>query len=334
MSQQQPPPGGTPPEQPVPPQQPVPPEQPPLAQDPDAPQGQPSPPLPSPPLPSPPQPPGLAVPPGGPGMPPPGPPVATPGGNFRSGKNKTIAIIFGAVVGIGVLGALGAAVFGGGHEATTTAKSVEPGSPGSGILHPTPVGAISTTPAPAEATPTESASPAPVPTPEPTPEVQPTAPAAGGDVVTIGNGVQIAVPSGWHVLGDQGDSSVNLADDSGSWIYALTGTVETTADAASVLQGNLDAFLPGDYYSQLQLGDINALDPFGSIVSAAVINYQGQWVDSQGSTAVRGTIYAAVRQDGSALLMSAEHSPPKDFQDSSSSWGPVIDASFNAFGGS
>ncbi|MCW2843814.1 MAG: hypothetical protein JWN22_1730 [Nocardioides sp.] len=40
-----------------------------------------------------------------------------------------------------------------------------------------------------------------------------------------------------------------------------------------------------------------------------------------------------MRQDGTALAISAEHAPPDGFDASTGSWGPLIDTTFNLFGG-
>jgi hypothetical protein len=117
-------------------------------------------------------------------------------------------------------------------------------------------------------------------------------------------------------------------------VYALTGVVDPTSDAASLLDSNRDRFLPGDYYSQLATSDITPLNPFGSVVSIAAMDYEGLWVDNQGSTPVYGRIYAAVRQDGTALMLGVEHTPPEDFESSADSWGQVVDGAYGVFGGS
>jgi hypothetical protein len=357
------------PEQPVPPQQPQPPvQQPPAQPQPPAPpvqqppyQGQ------QPPYQQPPQqpyqqqPPAYAPPPaqqvpgqpgqppaqqwqpapqgyaGPPGGPPMGPmPTGTPGGNFKSGKGKTIGLIVGGVVAIGLLGGIGAVVFSGGDDGGKV-DSASPTSGGDGVLHPSPVGNTtppSPTPTPTDTpteTPTETPTdtptteaPSPTPTPEPTPQ-PPT-----GDTVTIGDGVQIVVPDGWSVVGDVGKNAVYLGDGDGSFVFALTGHADASTDAASIISQNMDVVLPPDYYN-VQTSDISAAETFGSVVSFAVMDYKGQLVDSQGSKAVYGQIYAGVRQDGTVLIINPEHSPPKDYAGSSQSWAEVLNAAFNLF---
>ncbi len=154
-----------------------------------------------------------------------------------------------------------------------------------------------------------------------------------GTTATIGSGVQIFVPSGWDIAG-QGDDEIGLTSGDGSWAYALTGVGQPSVEASAVLSANLDTMLPPDNYSQLQTGDVRPLEAFGSVVSVAVMDYEALWVDAQSSIPLHGQVYVAVRQDGVALLIAVEHSPPGDFQATIDSWSPVVDNSFNLLGGS
>lgn len=254
-----------------------------------------------------------------------GPP---PGGNFNSSKGKTIALIVGGVVAIGLLGGIAAIVLGGGDDQGKV-TTVSPEINNTGILNPSPIGSASPQPDPGLPTPTDPTPTAPSPTPEPTPEPPP-----AGDSVTIGNGVQIFLPDTWQIAGDPGESSVNMSDGNGTYLYALTGTDNPSTDAGSIISGNLESLLPSSNYSQVKMSDISPLEPFGSVVSFAVLDYKALWVDSQGSTPLYGQIYAAVRQDGTVLVINPEHSPPDEYEASYSSWGPVLENSFNAFGSS
>lgn len=262
-----------------------------------------------------------------------GPP---PGGNFKSGKGKTIALIVGGVVAIGLLGGVGALVLGGGGDEKKV-TTVSPETNNTGILNPSPIGSASPQPDPGLPTPTDPTPTAPTPTPEPTPTPTPEPtpePPPAGDTVTIGNGVQIVLPDTWQVAGSPGESSVNMSDGNGTYLFALTGTDNPSTDAGSIISGNLESLLPSSNYSQVKMSDISPLEPFGSVVSFAVLDYKALWVDSQGSTPLYGQIYAAVRQDGTVLIINPEHSPPDEYEASYSSWGPVLENSFNLFGSS
>ncbi len=300
-------------------QPPVPPQQPPVPPRPAATQ-----PLPPAPTSAPPQgPPAGYYPPQPPGgyapMPPP------PGSLHKTGKGKTIGIIVAGVVGIGVLGGLGAVIFGGGDDDKDDVTTSEANGNGSGILDPEPVGTATPTADPTAA-PTEAS-----PTPEPTEE--PTTPPVDGTTATIGSGVQVFVPSGWEIAG-QGSDDIGLNDGNGSWAYALTGVGDPSVEASAVLSANLDSMLPPDNYSQLKTSDVRPLEAFGSLVSIAVMDYEALWVDSQATIPLHGQVYVAVRQDGVALLISVEHTPPGDFEAVIDTWAPVVDNSFNLLGGS
>ena len=265
------------------------------------------------------------TPPPPPAYPPPPPrPPAPPPANHKSGKAKTIGLIVGGVVLAGLAGGLVAVVAGGGDDGASSSQAP---ATNTGILDPKPVGSIdapSSEPTPSEA-PTEQ------PTEEPVPQSEEPQPAADG--VTVG-GVTVALPDGWSVMGDVGSDNAAFTDEDGSWVYVLTGTVDPTTDAGALLTGNLDYFVGGDNYSQVKVGDVAPLDPFGSMVSGATVDYRATWVDAQGSMPLRGAIWAAVRQDGTALIVSAEHAPPDDWDASAEAWGPVVDGTFNQFGGS
>ncbi|MDQ4053305.1 MAG: hypothetical protein M3237_11490 [Actinomycetota bacterium] len=270
-----------------------------------------------------------------PGYDPPPPPDGhpsppPPGSLHRSSKGRTIGIIVAGVVGVGVLGGLGAVIFGGGDAKDDDVTTSEAKGNGSGILDPEPVGTATPEPDPT-VEPTDTPTTDPTPTPEPTSE--PTTPPVEGDTETIGAGVQVFVPSGWEVTG-RGNDDVGLSDGDGSWAYALTGVDDPSVEASAVLSANLDTMLPADNYSQLETGDVRPLEAFGSVVSVAVMDYEALWVDAQASIPLHGQVYVAVRQDGVVLLIAVEHTPPGDFTASIGDWGQVVDNSFNLLGGS
>ncbi len=115
---------------------------------------------------------------------------------------------------------------------------------------------------------------------------------------------------GWEVVG-QGDSDVLLGDGDNSFVYAVTGTVDPSTDAASVISASMDSILPKQSYTQLKKTDIAALESFGSVVSMAGMQYRATWTDQQASVPLQGLLICAVRQDGTAIIMTAEHAPPE-----------------------
>lgn len=234
----------------------------------------------------------------------------TPAPSFRSSKGKTIALVVGAMVVIGALGAAAAALAGGEHSPQQRAAT--PG--GSGILNPTPIGNL------------DGGTDAPEPQPSPDGE-----PVPSGDGIVIGGIATIPVPAGWAIAGES-DIDLLLEDGNNSWVYATTGVEDPSADAGALLSDIVPAILPAENYSQLETSAVTPVQPFGSLVSVATMEYQAMWVDAQGIMPVAGVIYIAVRQDGSTLVMSAEHTPPEDLAASEASWGPLIDDAFNLFG--
>jgi hypothetical protein len=279
---------------------------------------------------------------------PPAPPAQqppVPGGNFRSNPVRTIGLIVAGVVAVGVLGALAQVVFGGEDDFGPTtvgtgrpATQVSPSTDEGGILDPTPLGSASPSPdAGDEASPSPEPSDGPslpgIPTEGPSATLDGTTTEDGTDVVTIGGGVQVPVLPGWEVVG-QGDADVLLGDGQNSYVYTVTGIVDPSTDAASVIAASLESILPGQTYTQLEKTDIAPLESFGSVVSMAGLQYRATWADQQAAVPLQGLLICAVRQDGTAVIITAEHAPPDEFEDSAASWAPVVNATLGLFGGS
>ena len=94
----------------------------------------------------------------------------------------------------------------------------------------------------------------------------------------------------------------------------------------------MDSVLPKQTYTQLRKTDIAPLQAFGSVVSIAAMQYQATWVDQQASVPLQGLLICAIRQDGTAIIITAEHAPPDEFKQSSDSWAPVVNATLGLFG--
>ena len=226
---------------------------------------------------------------------------------------------------VGLLGGLIAVVAGGGGDEPSDTSV---GATNSGILNPKPVGQVDAggEEPPAEPSPTE----APAAEPTPAPETQQPAPAGAVNV----NGVDVVLSGDWELIGDVDSDNALFGDDDGSYVSVLTGAVDPTYDAASLLSENTDFFVGGENYSNVSLTAISPLDLFGSMVSGAVVTYTATWVDTQGSMPLRGAIWAVIRQDGAALILSAEHGPAGEWDASTDAWAPVIDGTVGQFAGS
>ncbi len=270
-------------------------------------------------------------------------PPPAPGPNFRSSQVRTIGLIVAGVVIVGVLGALAWLVFSGEDSFGPTtvgtgqpATQVSPSAEGGGILDPTPLGSASPSPdASDEPTPepSDGSSLPGIPTEGPSATLDGTTTTDGTDVVTIGGSVQVPVLPGWEVVG-QGDADVLLGDGNNSYVYTVTGIVDPSTDAASVIAASLESVLPPQSYTQLEKTDIAPLESFGSVVSIAGMQYRATWVDQQAAVPLQGLLICAVRQDGTAVIITAEHAPPDEFEDSATSWAPVVNATLGLFGGS
>ena len=175
------------------------------------------------------------------------------------------------------------------------------------------------------------ASPTPAaPSPAPSPAPPPGTPGTGVDLSGI---VTVPTPPPW-VVNAQSPTDALLADGRNNFVYAVTGTFDPASDAsAQLLPAFVSLVASQEQMTQLRYGDPVAIAPFGSMVSAAVMPYEGLWTDSQGSFELRGNLWMGIRQDGAALAMTAETTPPTDFDASRPEWGPVIEGAYGNFAG-
>ena len=131
-------------------------------------------------------------------------------------------------------------------------------------------------------------------------------------------GVDVFVPDGWPVDFTD-DNRVFQSNGQNDFLFAFSD-----GDDPSTTAGRHDHPAPPgpaapEYYTQLETSDVVPLEPFGSIVSLAGIEYDALWVDNQGSISIHGQIYAGVRQDGTVLGLLVEHAPAEEFERRSTS---------------
>ena len=129
------------------------------------------------------------------------------------------------------------------------------------------------------------------------------------------------------------ENRVFQSDGTGSFSFAFSYADDPAAAAGDVITQNLENLLPPENYTQRQTSDVVALEPFGSVVSLAGIEYEALWVDNQGSVSIHGQIYVGVRQDGTVLGILIEHIPAEDFESAFEELTPILDNSFGRFGG-
>jgi hypothetical protein len=132
---------------------------------------------------------------------------------------------------------------------------------------------------------------------------------------SLSSGVQFFVPAGWHVTLQEGDVAY-LRDEEGSYAFILSDDVDPAIPATTILADNIDVLLPPDGYTQRQVDDVRLWgdgEPFGSVVSSALVTYSALWVDSQGSADIVGSIFLGVRSDGRMLVTLIEHIPPEEW---------------------
>lgn len=166
----------------------------------------------------------------------------------------------------------------------------------------------------------------------PTEDGGPTVPSGSGGATIEATGVDIYVPPGWTVY-SQNENQVYMSNGDGSYAFAFSGTEDPSTTAGDIITSALDDLLPPDLYTQRRTSDVQTLTPFGSVVSIAGVEYEALWVDNQGSVSIHGQIYVGVRQDGTVLGILIEHVPAEDFESAFADLTPILDNSFNRFGG-
>jgi len=279
---------------------------------------------------------------------------------FNSSRLKVIGLITAATVAVGALGGIAGVIFD--PDPIKNEPSLSPedggglGSSGQasplGKLKPlalSRLGAAGSLPgADSTESPSEVGSVSPgsggiseSPTDEVTEDTSEPSPTDNGDngdsgdvgVATIeATGVDVPVPPGWEVI-YQDSNQVSETDSAGSYVTAISTTVDPSASAGDIIAQNLDGLLPSDLYTQLQTGDIQELTPFGSVVSVAGMPYQALIADNQGSISLAGQMYVGVRQDGTVLVMMIEHLPAEDWESASEELFAILNATFGRFGG-
>jgi hypothetical protein len=291
--------------------------------------------------------------------PPTRPPVKSSEEYFNSSRLKVIGMITAATVAVGALGGIAGVAFD--PEPVTKDNVIQPGgdggtqlappsvgSPGNSAPHgrsarssftsrvpssdatssPSSVGSVS----PGSGGFTDAPSDGATEEPTPTEGGGTTTPEGSGGATIEATGVDVYVPPNWTV-DFQDENRVAQSDGNGSFSFAFSYADDPATAAGDVITQNLENLLPAENYTQLQTSDVVPLEPFGSVVSLAGIEYNALWVDNQGSVSIHGQIYVGVRQDGTVLGILIEHVPSEDFESVLEDLTPILDNSFGRFGG-
>ncbi len=283
------------------------------------------------------------------------PPVKSSEEYFNSSRLRVIGMITAATVAVGALGGIAGVAFD--PDPVPKDNVIQPGGDGGTRLAPQSLGGLgnsaphgssarssftSRLPASgATSSPSSVGSVSPgsggvtdAPTDEPTPTESGPACAEGAGCGALIEATQVAiyVPPNWTVDFTD-DNRVFQSDGNGSFSFAFSYADDPATAAGDVITQNLDNLLPPENYTQRQTSDVVPLEPFGSVVSLAGIEYEALWVDNQGSVSIHGQIYVGVRQDGTVLGILIEHIPAEDFESAFEELTPILDNSFGTFGG-
>ena len=163
----------------------------------------------------------------------------------------------------------------------------------------------------------------------------------GGTTIALGENVAlIPVPDGWqaqHVVDDQTQAA--MGDGEGHFVWAGLFNADPAQSAAELIAENRDALLNSEIYSQLETGEVQAVQPTGSLVSLAQVTYSGLVTDNQASAQVAGLLVLGVRQDGFVLALTGDIAPAQDptsqefIDDFGATIAPILNGAFANFGG-
>ncbi len=242
--------------------------------------------------------------------------TSTPGTN--GSQRRTIGLVLGGVVLVGLLGALAGVVFDGDQARER---------PSPGKVSPTDPAVLSSAPGPSA----DAKASEPLITGT---TLQPRAGSPKGKFVTLAEGVRVWVPAGWELKWRDADEA-NLCSSELTCVYALVGTTEPTTEATEILLQSLDHTLSlNSSYSQAQISDVTPLQPAGSLVSFAMLDYTVMYVDNQGSTPIYGRHSVLVRQDGVVLVDDVRSVGGADqFNAELESWAEVLSVTQAEFAG-
>jgi hypothetical protein len=274
------------------------------------------------------------------------PMTATPPGGSAT-KGRTIALILAGVVTVGMLGAVAGLVLGDDGAGSTPSPPASPldraeAADLSGRPPVITLAAALTAPLGAPFTPTQDLTPdgEDPDDPEDTDDTDDSGDLGGGlgdlgsdegQLVTLDPGVDVYVPPGWDVIGQ--DATAMLEHAARTYVFAITGVTDPSTEASALMQEIAPDLLPDSTYTQFESSEITPVEPTGSLVSLAFVDYRATYVDAQSSSPIYGRLILGIRQDGVALAMTIESSPPKAFNKEQPDWTLIPGVTLTLFSG-
>jgi hypothetical protein len=276
------------------------------------------------------------------------PMTATPPGG-RATKGRTIALILAGVVTVGLLGAVAGLVLGDDGSAGTPSPPASPldRAEAAGVVSGRPpaitLAAGLNAPLGAALTSTQDLTPEGE-DPDDAGETDDPDDGGGlggdlggdlgsdeGQLVTLDPGVDVYVPPGWEVIGQ--DDTAMLQHAGRTYVFSITGVTDPSTEAAALMQEIAPDLLPDSTYTQFESSEITPVEPTGSLVSLAFVDYVATYVDAQSSSPIYGRLIVGIRQDGVVLAMTIESSPPKAFNKEQPDWTLIPGVTFTVFSG-
>ena len=114
-------------------------------------------------------------------------------------------------------------------------------------------------------------------------------------------------------------SGTAMLEHAGTYVFAATGVADPSSEASALMQELAPDLLPASTYTQFESSEITPVEPSGSLVSLAFVDYVAVYVDAQSSSRIYGRP-TGICGYGVVLAMTIESSPPKAFNNEQPEW--------------
>lgn len=275
-------------------------------------------------------------PPASPPSPPPPPSSVAPSGapspSTPPGRRKALLVAAVAVVAVASVGAGFVVVqqLEGDDEdsqVTVASTSAAPAPTATASVPTIPPSAPTDLPSPSDA-PAPAVTSAPTETAVPAPgEASSTQPPAGRVVAVGSPEVAVFVPQPWERASPPDPGPDLFLRNAGVTTRVFTSSGDPGRPATAVLDEQRGTYLAAERYPGVRTGSTEEIEPFGALTSVGVQYYRGQWVKNGTRVPVDGLVYAAIRGDGTVLILQVEGL--RDVESRFDDWQPVVDTTFD-----
>lgn len=132
----------------------------------------------------------------------------------------------------------------------------------------------------------------------------------------------LLVPDGWTVR-SRTEDHVTLGNGDGVRFAVRIVRVTASTPATQLLEDTVAEILAPELAAHVRESVVVELQPFGALVTRSVVGYSAIRTDAQGLSWVGGNILVYVRDDGLALIVNPEVSPPAHWDARIRDWSQI-----------